>query len=239
MLLSTVCTGFAFPARPSRSPRCRAPLPLLFSCILWVRCRVCSRGSFVLRPPPSSPSRRRRRSLRLRSPLPALLGCSLVSDVASLASFLSRPLSSLRSRRVAARMFLSFMPFVAVSSSFLGLCFATAEAAHRGISPTEWLGCSVVYDVASLAGFLSRPLPSLRSRCVTTPKFLISCHFLLSPRLFLDLVLPLFRPLLVYFPHWVALDSVIFWFLNSWHVRGKVSRCACMFRWVKILADWR
>ena len=142
MLLSTVCTGFAFPARPSRSPHCRAPLPLLFSCILWVRCRVCSRGSFVLRPPPSSPSRRRRRSLRLRSPLPALLGCSLVSDVASLASFLSRPLSSLRSRRVAARMFLSFMLFVAVSSSFLGLCFATAEAAHR-VFPhrVAWLQC--------------------------------------------------------------------------------------------------
>ena len=146
MLLSTVCTGFAFPARPSRSPRCRAPLPLLFSCILWVRCRVCSRGSFVLRPPPSSPSRRRRRSLRFRSPLPALLGCSLVSDVASLASFLSRPLSSLRSRRIAAP------------------------------------------DV-----------PSFHAVCC--------CLFVF----FLVFVLPLLRPLTVYFPHRVAWLQCCLW----------------------------
>ena len=118
-----------------------------------------SRGSFVLRPPPSSPSRRRRQSLRFRSPLPALLGCSLVSDVASLASFLSshclpcaldasQPGGSL----VSCRLLLSL-------HLFLGLCFATAEAAHRVFPPLSGLA-------AVLSMMLLRLLGSFRGPCL-------------------------------------------------------------------------
>ena len=125
ILLSTVCISYAFPARPSRSPR------------------------------------RRHRSLRSRSPLPALLGCSLVSDFASLAGFLSRSFKAIA--------------IVAVSTR------------------------------------RSPEVPWFHAVCCCLVVF------------FLVFVLLLLRPLTVYFPHWVALASVIFWFLNSCHVRGKVS----------------